>query len=155
MDFDRRRISAVADMQFGRGASEALFSGSTNIVKSKQTGKIRNVLCDGSHVVSMRAEDGLFTLKIAGGLQLHKRMKFPLLRVVVTDDAVPFIKDGKSLFAKFVSDCDPDLRPYDECLLVDRQDTYLGIGRTLLTRQEMLSFQHGVAVKTRDSYKDG
>ncbi|HIH29206.1 MAG TPA: tRNA-guanine(15) transglycosylase, partial [Thermoplasmata archaeon] len=148
-----RRISEVADMQFGLRASEALFSGTLHIVKSKQTGKIRNVICDESHVVSMRAEDGLFTLKIDGGLRLHKRMKYPLLRVVVLDDAVPFIKEGKSLFAKFVSECDPDLRPFDECLIVDNQDTFLGVGRTVLTRDEMLSFQHGVAVKTRDSVK--
>ena len=155
IDFDTRRISAVADMQFGVGASDVLFSGDLRLVKSKQTGKIRNIFCDGSHVVSMRAEDGLFTLKIDGGLRLYKRMKYPLLRVVVVDDAVPFIKEGKSLFAKFVSDCDPHLRPYDECVIVDEQDSFLGVGRTLLTRNEMLTFQHGVAVKTRDALQQG
>ncbi len=155
IDFDKRRISAVADMQFGPGASDALFTGKIRIVKSKRTGKIRNVICEGGHVVSMRAEDGLFTLKIDGGRQLHKRLKYPLLRVVVMDDAVPFIKEGKSVFAKFVSECDPDLRPFDECLIVDEQDMFLGIGRTLLTRNEMLAFRHGMAVKTRDSIKEG
>jgi 7-cyano-7-deazaguanine tRNA-ribosyltransferase len=153
MDFDRRRISAVADMQFGQGASEALFAGKIHIVKSKRTGKIRNIICDGSHVASMRAEDGLFTLKIDGGRRLHQRFKYPLLRVVVTDDAEPFVRQGKSVFAKFVSECDPDLRPLDECLIVDEQDIFLGIGRTLLTRDEMLSFRHGMAVKTRESIK--
>jgi 7-cyano-7-deazaguanine tRNA-ribosyltransferase len=153
LDFDKRRISAVADMQFGLGASEALFTGKLRIVKSKKTGKIRNIFCNTVHVVSIRAEDGLFTLKLAGGRLLHTRMQYPLLRVVVVDDAVPFIKEGKSVFAKFVSDCDPNLRPYDECLLVDQQDVFLGIGRTLLTRQEMLTFRYGVAVKTRESIK--
>ncbi len=155
MDFDKRRISAVADMQFGLGASEALFTGKIQVIKSKRTGKIRNIICDGSHVVSMRAEDGLFTLKIDGGRRLHVRLKYPLLRVVIATDAVPFVKDGKSVFAKFVVDCDPDLRPYDECLLVDEQDVFLGVGRTLLTRNEMLSFGYGMAVKTRDSVKEG
>ena len=155
IDFDIRRISAVADMQFGQGASEALFTGKTHIVKSKRTGKIRNIICDGSHVVSMRAEDGLFTLKLDGGRRLHQRLKYPLLRVVVTDDAVPFVKEGKSVFAKFVSECDPDLRPYDECLIVDEHDMFLGIGRTILTRNEMLTFRHGMAVKTRESIKEG
>jgi len=155
MDFDLRRISAVADMQFGRGASEALFAGRINIIKSTRTGKIRNIICDGFHVVSMRAEDGLFTLKINGGRRLHKRMKYPLLRVVVTDDTVPFVKEGKSVFAKFVSECDPDLRPFDECLIVDEHDMLLGIGRTLLARNEMLTFRHGMAVKTRESIKEG
>ncbi|DAC72153.1 MAG TPA: tRNA guanosine(15) transglycosylase TgtA [Thermoplasmata archaeon] len=151
IDFDKRRISAVSDMQFGRGASEALLSGKITIIKSKRTGKIRNIICDGHHVLSMRAEDGLFTLKLQGGHRLHKSFKHPLLRVVVIDDAVPFVKEGKSVFAKFVADCDPDLRPYDECLIVDKNDTLLAVGRTLLNRDEMLSFHQGMAVKTRES----
>jgi 7-cyano-7-deazaguanine tRNA-ribosyltransferase len=153
IDLDIRRISAVTDMQFGRGASKALFNGDITIIKSKRTGKIRNIICDGAHVISMRAEDGLFTLKIDGGLRLHMGLKHPLMRVVVTDDAVPFIKEGKSVFAKFVKDCDPDLRPFDECLIVNENDTLLAVGRTLLNRDEMLTFHQGMAVKTRESIK--
>lgn len=153
IDFDFRRIAAVSDMQFGRGASEALLDGKVSVVKSKRTGKIRNISCDGSHVLSMRAEDGLFTLKLDGGRRLHKRLRFPLLRVVVETDAVPFVKEGKSVFAKFVSDCDPDLRPFDECIIVDEADEFLAVGRTLLTRDEMLSFHQGMAVKTRESIR--
>jgi 7-cyano-7-deazaguanine tRNA-ribosyltransferase len=153
-DFDLRRIAAVADMQFGRGASDALLTGKITVIKSKRTGKIRNIICDGSHVISMRAEDGLFTLKLDGGRRLHKRLPYPLLRVVVTNDAVPFVKEEKSVFAKFVSDCDPDLRPFDECLIVNEKDAFLAIGRTILNRNEMLSFHHGIAVKTRESIKE-
>jgi 7-cyano-7-deazaguanine tRNA-ribosyltransferase len=153
VDLDMKRISAVADMQFGRGASQALLNGEITIIKSKRTGKIRNIICDGSHVFSMRAEDGLFTLKMDGGRRLHRGLKYPLLRVVVTDDAVPFVKEGKSVFAKFVKDCDPDLRPFDECLIVNENDTLLAVGRTLLNRDEMLAFRHGMAVKTRESIK--
>jgi 7-cyano-7-deazaguanine tRNA-ribosyltransferase len=153
VDLDMRRISAVANMQFGRGASEALLNGEITIIKSKRTGKIRNIICDGVHVISMRAEDGLFTLKLDGGRRLHMGLKYPLLRVVVIDDAVPFVKEGKSVFAKFVKDCDPDLRPFDECLIVNENDTLLAVGRTLLNRDEMLAFRHGMAVKTRESIK--
>ncbi len=153
VDLDMRRISAVADMQFGRGASEALLNGKITIIKSKRTGKIRNIICDGVHVFSMRAEDGLFTLKLDGGRRLHMGLKYPLLRVVVTNDAEPFVKEGKSVFAKFVKDCDPDLRPFDECLIVNENDTLLAVGRTLLNRDEMLAFRHGMAVKTRESIK--
>jgi 7-cyano-7-deazaguanine tRNA-ribosyltransferase len=141
-------------MQFGSGASKALFKGKISVVKSKRTGKIRNIFCNNAHVLSMRAEDGLFTLKLEGGRLLHKQFKSPLLRVVVMDDAVPFIKEGKSVFARFVSEADPDLRPFDECLIVDTNDTLLAVGRTLLNRQEMRAFQHGMAVKTRESIKE-
>lgn len=99
----------------------------------------------------MRAPDGIFTLKIDGAKILHKSFKYPKLRVVIKDDAVPFVKDGKSVFAKFVKDCDPDLRPFDECLIVDKKDNLLAVGRCLLNRQEMLSFDTGVAVKTREN----
>jgi len=150
-DVDLRRISAVVDMQFGKGASKALLNGNVEIVKSKNTDKIRNVHVDGRHILSMRAEDGLFTLKIDGAQLLRRFFKYPKLRVTVKEDAVPFIKEGKSAFAKFVVDCDPNLRPFDECLIVDEKDNLLAVGRTLLNRDEMISFEYGMAVKTREA----
>jgi 7-cyano-7-deazaguanine tRNA-ribosyltransferase len=151
VDHDVLRVSAVAEMQFGCGASQALLTGAVKIVKSRKTGKIRTIYCEGNHVLSMRAEDGLFTLKLDGGRRLHQSLKYPLLRVVVLGDAVPFVREGKSVFAKFVKDCDPGLRPLDECLIVDENDVLLAVGRVLLNRDEMLSFRYGMAVKTRES----
>ena len=148
-DGDLQRITAVSDMQFGKGAGKALFNGKIRIVKSKKTNKIRNVYCDGKHVLSMRASDGMFTLKMDGGKLLHKSFKYPNLRVTVEKDAIPFVKEGKSVFAKFVKDCDSKLRPLDECLIVDDKDNLIAVGRCLLNRREMLSFNVGVAVKTR------
>ena len=149
-NFDVKRISAVADMQFGKGTGKALTKGKVRFVKSKKTGKIRNIYSDEKHVLSMRASDGMFTLKIQGAIILHKKLKYPKLRVIVEDDAVSFIKDGKSVFAKFVKDSDPDLRPMDECLIVDKKDNILAVGRCILNRIEMLSFNQGMAVKTRE-----
>ena len=101
----------------------------------------------------MRAGDGLFTLKIDGARRLHKSFKYPKLRVTIDNDAVPFVKEGKSVFAKFVVDCDSELRPFDECLIVDEKDHLLAVGRTLLNRKEMLSFDYGMAVKNRENIK--
>jgi 7-cyano-7-deazaguanine tRNA-ribosyltransferase len=148
-DRDILRISSVSDMQFGKDAGKILLKGKVRIVKSKNTDKIRNIYCEEKHILSMRASDGLFTLKMDGAKLLHKSFKYPNLRVTVHSDAVPFIKDGKSVFAKFVKDCDPELRPFDECLIVDEKDNLLAVGRCLLNRIEMLSFEVGVATKTR------
>lgn len=150
IDFDIKRISTVLDFQFGKSAAKALLNRNIKIVKSEKTGKIRNIYCDSKHILSMRAEDGLFTLKINGAKLLHNFFQFPKLRVIVEEDAVPFIKEGKSVFAKFVIDCDPELRPMDECLIVNKKDELIGVGRCLLNRLEMLSFNYGVAVKTRE-----
>lgn len=149
-DADRRRIAAVCDMQFGKGCGNILLEGNIRVVKSKKTKKIRNVYCNEKHVLSMRASDGLFTLKRDGANSLHKKVQYPSLRVVVHDDAVPFIKEGKSVFAKFVTDCDNELRPLDECLIVDKEDHLLAVGRSLLTKTEMAVFSSGMAVKTRE-----
>jgi len=149
-DKDFQKVSAVSDMQFGKGAAKILFVGEKNIVKSKKTDKIRNVYCDGKHILSMRASDGFFTLKMEGAKLLHKSFKFPKLRVVVKKDAVSFIKEGKSVFAKFVKNCDRELRPFDECIVVDDKDNLLAVGRCILNKKEMLSFDYGMAVKIRE-----
>ena len=137
-------------MQFGRGAAAALFKGKITLIKSKTTHKIRNIHADGQHILSLRAEDGFFTLKPAGAQRLHTNIKKPRLRVTIHDDAVPFVNEGKNVFAKFVLDCDQSLIPYDECLIVDSHDTLIATGRTLLNKTEMQSFTTGVAVKTRE-----
>ena len=153
LDFDKIRISAVSDIQFGRGAGKILLNGKIKIVKSEKTGKIRNIYCNGKHVLSMRAEDGLFTLKIDGARLLHKFFKYPKLKIVIEEDAVPFVKEGKSVFAKFVIDCDSELRPFDECLIVDKKDELLAVGRCLLNRKEILSFKQGMAARIREYIK--
>jgi 7-cyano-7-deazaguanine tRNA-ribosyltransferase len=148
---DFKRLYSVATMQFCDEAAMVLFDGEIKVVKSKRTGKIRNVYLNGNHVVSMRASDGMFTLKKEGGKCLHDHIDFPRFRVVIDNDAVPFVKDGKSVFSKFVDTCDPLLRPYDECLIVDRNDTLLAVGQCLLSGEEMQSFTYGSAVKNRET----
>ena len=148
---DEKRLDHVSGMQFGSLVSQALFQGEVECHKSRKTGKIRTVFCDGKHVVSMRASDGMLTLKKEGAKKIHKMVSPPCMRVVIADDAVSFVSDGKSVFAKFVLECDPSLRPYDECLIVDKNDQLIAVGRCLLNQQEMMSFSHGLAVKNRES----
>ena len=152
-DYDIRKIKSVANYQFGKGAGEALFKGKIKIVKSKVTGKIRNVYCDGKHIVSMRASDGFFTLKIEGGKRLHEHFSTPKLRVIVENDAIPFIKQGKNVFAKFVVNACGQLRPYDEVLIVDENDELIAVGQCIMNKKEMLDFERGIAVKTREVVK--
>ncbi len=149
-EFDIMKIRAIADYQFGRGAGDALFSGDIKLVKSKNTGKIRNVIVNGEHVASLRAEDGFFSLKFAGAVRLHGAFRRPRLRIVVSEDSAEFNRQGKNVFAKFVLDADPALRPGDEALIVTEDDELVAVGRTLMNREEMLSFTSGMCVKVRE-----
>ncbi|MGI0149015.1 MAG: PUA domain-containing protein, partial [Thermoplasmata archaeon] len=150
VDWNTSRVRATADFQFGLGASDALLDGTVSYVVSKNTGKIRNVFVDGEHVLSLRAEDGLFTLKIAGARRLHKAFPIPRLRVIVEEDAAPFHREGKNVFAKFVTDADPAVRPGDEALVVTSADELVAVAQTTMNRREMLAFRRGVAAHVRE-----
>lgn len=150
VDWNLLRVRATADMQFGRGAADALLAGRVAYVVSKNTGKIRNVLADGEHVLSLRAEDGLFTLKVPGALRLHKALPAPRLRVVVDPDAVPFHREGKNVFAKYVKEADPAIRPGDEVLVVSPSDELCAVAQAAMNRREMLAFKRGVAAHVRE-----
>ena len=150
VDWNALRVRATADFQFGRGAADALLRGVLSYVVSKNTGKVRNVHADGEHVLSLRAEDGLFTLKAAGARRLHRAFSSPTQRIVVDPDAIPFVREGKNVFAKFVHDADPELRPLDEALIVSPDDELCAVARTTMNRREMLAFKRGVAAHVRE-----
>ncbi len=152
-DLMMARARATADMQFGPGAADVLLDGRVELVTSKRTGKLRNVMVDGEHVLSMRAHDGMYTLKLPGAMRLHAAWESPRLRVVVNEDAAPFAREGRSQFAQFVVEADPELRPGDEVLVVDGGDSLLAVGRTLMNRRELLSFGKGMALKVREGSK--
>ncbi len=151
--FDAQKVRAIADFQFGREAGDALFDGKIKIIKSKKTGKIRNVYTNGKHVVSMRASDGFFTLKKEGGKLLHEKFLPPHLRIFIKKEAISFIRQGKNVFAKFVLECDKEIRPYDEALIVSKDDELVAIAQCIMNREEMRSFERGVAAKTREGIK--
>ncbi|MCL2143467.1 MAG: tRNA guanosine(15) transglycosylase TgtA, partial [Methanomassiliicoccaceae archaeon] len=144
------RAKAVAVYQFGAEAADALMRGKIELVTSKNTGKIRNVISDGAHVLSMRADDGFYTLRKEGAARIVNNVPAPHMRVVISDDAIPFVSEGKNVFCAFVTDCDDEIRPMEEVLVVSGSDELVAVGRAILVRGEMLSFRKGIAVKVRD-----
>ncbi len=147
---DLEILQAVADYQFGPGAGEALFAGRIDFVRSKATGRVRNIHVDGIHVASLRPGDGFLALRMGGGQRLHRSMAQPHLRAVVDDDSAEFNRQGKNVFAKFVTGWDPRLRAGDEVLVVDGRDELVAVGRALLAPAEALAFKVGMAVKVRE-----
>ncbi|HEY0196672.1 MAG TPA: tRNA guanosine(15) transglycosylase TgtA [Methanobacterium sp.] len=146
---DATKIEYIADYQFGSGSGKALFSGDTNIVKSKKTGKIRHIYDGDVLIASLRARDGVLVLGMDGARRLHRHLPYPINRVVVNEDAEPFAREGKSIFAKFIIDCDMNIRASEEVLVVNQDDELLAFGKSILNAEEFTSFNTGQAVKTR------
>ena len=150
---DIKKIKAIADYQFGVGAGEALFKGKISIEKSKKTGKIRHIYDGKVLIVNMRASDSLLILSKEGAKRLHNAMEYPKCRVVVNEDSEPFALEGKSIFCKFVVDCDDSIRSNDEVLIVNEEDKLLAYGKALLGACEIKQFETGQAIKTRKGMK--
>ncbi len=149
-------LIAVADYQFYRGAGLALFGDGSDIMvyKSPNTLKIRHVYdSKGNLIVSVRADTNRFTLGVYGGLRLKSAMQYPLLRVVVTDEAVKHVREGGNVFCKHVIGGDPNIRAGCEVLIVDRDDNLLGVGKARLSMQDMYEMRSGEAVRTRRGVK--
>ena len=146
---DHKRIKMIADYQFGAGTGEGLFNEDVKIVKSRKTGKIRHIYDGDELIATLRASDGVYVLAREGARRLHRYLPYPKNRVVVNGDAEPFAREGKSIFAKFVINCDIDIHAKEEVLIVNEQDQLLAFGKSILNGKEILDFNTGQAVKTR------
>jgi 7-cyano-7-deazaguanine tRNA-ribosyltransferase len=146
---DIPRIRAILRMQFGMGIEDLLLNGSIRFVKSKRNNKIRNVFCNEEHILSLRAEDGFFSLKIAGAKKLLS-LPSPQLRVIVNEDSAEFNREGHNVFSKFVINADKNMIPGNEVMVVNESDDLLAVGKAFMIREEMLTFKRGIAVKVRE-----
>ena len=123
-----------------------LFRKSDRIEKSRKTGKIRRVYRDDILLATLSPSSYIL---IPHNLAKEIHSKTKNWRVVIDDEAIPFIKEHKNAFAKFVLEADPDIRPGMEVMLVDKKGSLIGHGTALMAAREMLEMRRGVAVNTR------
>jgi 7-cyano-7-deazaguanine tRNA-ribosyltransferase len=164
---DIRRVLCLARSQFERtGADDPVrslfgdFSTEEDLVerivlkKSRKTGKIRNVLINENgvkkHILSMKAEDGMFSIKLEGGIKLHGGTSSPWRRVIVETETGEFNAKGLNVFCRFVRDADPGIRPGDDVLVVDGEDTFLAVGRAQSPGHHLIRSSSGIAVRVRE-----
>lgn len=146
------RLRTIADYQFGKGAGAALFPDDVKFILSR-TGRVRQIVLGSKRIATVRANDGFLILSAFGGERLKPVLPFPQKRVIMNDDAAPFVAKGKTAFCKFVLDCDPEIRAMEEILLVDRDDNFLATGQALLAAAEIKAFTKGTAVHVRYAVK--
>ncbi len=155
-----RRLRGIAEYQFGRGCGDALFPPDVRVTRSKGTGRIRHIYLRDKRIATLRPNDGLLTLSIAGAELLLSKVEDPGFTVTVVEGVERDIAEGKSVFAKHVVKAGSGIRPGDEVIVVDSRGRVLAVGRALLSGEEMLAFKTGVAVRVRSGrlkgkYRDG
>ena len=146
-----KKIQKIADFQFGQGSGEVLFSGNIEVERSKGTNRIRFIYRDGIRICSFRVRDGFLVPSLAGGTLLHENnLGF---KVIVNEDSEPFVRDGKTVFAKHVLEADQDISIKDEVIITNQNNEFLGIGTAKITGSMMIERDKGTAVSTRNGMK--
>ncbi|AAT43039.1 tRNA guanosine(15) transglycosylase TgtA [Picrophilus oshimae] len=145
-DYDTEKINTIAMFQFN--INERFFDKS-NIIKSKSTGHIRNIIEDNNIIATMR-NDGYLTLSIKGAYRLLSMKPWPGLRVVVDDESGRFNANGYNVFFKFIKSFDTGIIPGNETLVVSEDDDLYAVGKAAVSGIEMYYYKSGVAVKVHE-----
>ncbi|MHA1972064.1 MAG: tRNA guanosine(15) transglycosylase TgtA [Candidatus Hodarchaeales archaeon] len=142
-------LFAMFDYQFGSGVHTVIDTPTLKIERSRKTGIIRRISDERGSLGTIRPSD--FTIVPSPLLAsiLHKYIKSPSQRVTASEESIPYVLKNKDLLAKFVLKADPRIRPGEEALVVDSEDNLLNFGKSVLSAQEMIEFDHGVAIQVR------
>ena len=145
-DWTRRQVRALLDWQYGTEVAAAM---APSLVgeRSRRTGRLRTLEDRAGTVLFHVGTDSVARPNYRGAERLVGHLEAARHRLVVADDAVPFVRGGRSLFARFVVHADPSLVPGMSALLVDRSDALLGVGRLVLAPHEMAQMSRGVAAR--------
>jgi uncharacterized protein with predicted RNA binding PUA domain len=146
-----RQAKAISDFQFGKEMTNLLFKDIDNVLikRSRRTQKIRYIFLENNLLLTLRPNNGLFTISIHSARIIIKHFTPPKLRVIVLNEISEFIKKGRNVFCKHVIDVDENLRPLDEVIVVNQDDELLAIGRLKLPVAYVKSFSRGIAVDVR------
>jgi 7-cyano-7-deazaguanine tRNA-ribosyltransferase len=139
------QVQSLLEWQFGAAAAEQLSPGLRG-ERSRRSGRLRSISQDGVPWFVV-GTDGVAHPTFRGAERLHAILPPGERRVVVHEEAVPFVRAGRTLFSRFVVRADPQLVPGTTALLVDPSGELIAIGRLLLAPHEMGRLARGVAVR--------
>ncbi|MGQ4915172.1 MAG: PUA domain-containing protein [Candidatus Asgardarchaeia archaeon] len=141
-------LRSIANYQFSEDIGKYLFTDDILVFKSPKTKRIRTVSLNGQIIASLRAHDNFILLTPEGASRIISKLNGKFV-VVAADVAIPFIKKGRSLFAKHVLNADTSIVPKSEVIVVSKENEVIATGTALLSADEMIMFKKGIAVKIR------
>lgn len=145
---ERRRFAIMLDYEFGRGTSSALPVEGLKFFHSRRSDRLKQVDHKG-RIFAIIRPNGAIALSLHAASTLVSSKTFLRNSVKVSDDAVPFVRRGKSVFCKFVLEAGDRVTPGSEVVVLDRKGVPIGVGRARIPGAFMRDFKAGVAVKVR------
>jgi conserved protein with predicted RNA binding PUA domain len=147
----RRQFELMLDYEFGSGVAGALPKKDLRFGYSRRSGRMKQVVHRGRLFATIRP-NGAIAPTLYGASLLAKSRKYLQNSIVVRDEATSFIKQGRSVFCKFVVSTGKHVLPGGEVAVLDGSGRVIGVGKAKVRGEFMLSFNAGVAVKVRGTY---
>ena len=132
-------LRSISKYQFGQ--SGELFIKDDVVAKGRYH---KNIYCDGEQIALLNMDYGLFRLNLPGGKILFENN----INVV----EINFDLTTNTLFAPGVVNADYNIIPNDEVVIVNDGEV-VAVGKAVLTGDEMMNSDSGVAVKIRHRKK--
>lgn len=133
------KLRSIARYQFGEGGEK--FIPDDVIYKGNYHKKI---FSNSKQLALLNADNGLFSLRLGGGQRLFE------LGINVID--IDFKLETNTVFAPGVSKAPHNIVPNDEVVVVCN-DEVVGVGKAVLSGEEMENCENGVAVKIKQRLK--
>jgi predicted RNA-binding protein (TIGR00451 family) len=149
----RRQFSVMLDYEFGPGTSRALPKQDLRFVYSKRSDRLKQVF-HGEELFATIRPNGAIAPTLHGASILMKSKAYAANTVVVDEAAVAFVREGKSVFCKFVKSVGKHVLPSGEVAVLDPSGNVIAVGSAKVHGDFMRGFRYGVAVKTRGSAGD-
>lgn len=133
-------LRSIARYQFNSKKADALVPDNVKLIGRFD----RRLLVDGKQIATLHFNNGFYSLNLHGG-------------EILRDIGVKWVKIGfdlktNTLFSPGVEDAHEDIIPNDEVVILKDNDV-LGVGKAVLSGEEMKSAVKGVAVKIRHRKK--
>lgn len=149
----RRQFELMLEYEFGKGAGRALPKKGLKFGYSRKSGRMNQVLHEGRLFATIRP-NGAIAPTLYGATVLAKSRRYLENSIMVRDEATSFIKEGKSAFCKFVVSAGEHVLPGGEVAILDKSGRVIGVGKAKVRGEFMLSFNAGVAVKVRGTFRE-
>lgn len=132
-------LRSIAKYQFGENGDKFI----PDNVKTKGMYHKR-ILSNGTQLALLNKDYGLFRLNLAGG-EILKDLNINIIHI-------DFDLETNTVFAPGIESADHSIIPNDEVVVV-RGDTVVGVGKAVMTGQEMEECGNGIAVKIKHRVK--
>ncbi len=121
---------------------------------SRRTGRIKNFFIDDVLFATLRKDGGIVITIFAAKLLL-KYGSFKQNCVIASDEAIPFVSEGKSLFCRHVKWCGSNITIGSEVAIIDNDDKIIAVGKSICHSSLIMKHRFSVAVKIREGIKSG